>query len=79
MTGIGTKFMYIKQAVNEQRKDEKTITRIRTLLNDQECLPTFKIPISKVAKAGLILLQLEEDVSDDMDIRWLKEMLSIDV
>lgn len=58
---------------------KKTITRIRTLLNDQECLPTFKIPISKVAKAGLILLKLEEDVSDDMDIRWLKERLSIDV
>lgn len=79
MTGIGTKFMYIKQAVNEQRKDEKTMTRIRTLLNDEECLPTFKIPISKVAKAGFILLKLEEDVPNDSDIRWLKEMLSVNI
>lgn len=75
MAGIMTKFMYVKNAVDGNYRDEKTVTRIQSLLRDSEHLPVFKVPIYVIAKAALILLGVEADEPDDTDIQWWKRNL----
>ncbi|MBF0716113.1 hypothetical protein [Gemelliphila palaticanis] len=73
---IFDRLIFVKLSVDNNDKSNETIHKLRLLLSDNEFIPVYKVPISTLAKAALILLGEEPDEPDNDDIRIWKENLS---
>lgn len=66
---------YTQKALMENGGNADTIAKVKSLLNDHELIPVFKVPISVIARATLILLDLEPDLPKDSDVQIWKDNL----
>lgn len=75
MVGIMTKLSFIRQAVLNSDSTAETVARLRSLKEDPEFLPVYKVPIGILATAALDSLGIEKYTGDNSDVQFWKESL----
>lgn len=71
---LGEAARLIRKAVEENDTSPETLKTIRKFLSVEEKMAVVKIPLKKIAMAGLHMLGVEEYTGDDEDVLYFIEI-----